>query len=74
MWCEMLCREWREGKALHPVRVYLIYVGAVVCFDGGCVEEDAAEIVICRREALYPEAFGLTSIRKAVTRYLHEAR
>ena len=52
----------------------MIYACEVDSFEGACAEDDAAEIVICRPDTLDPEAFGLTSIRKAVTRYLHEAR
>lgn len=61
-----------SGFMVHTLD--MIYACEVDSFEGACAEDDAAEIVICRPEALDPEAFGLTSIRKAVTRYLHEAR
>lgn len=38
-------------------------------FDGARAEDDAAEIIILRSDQLYPDDFGLDSIRKGVAIY-----
>lgn len=42
-------------------------------FDGARAEDDAAEIIVLRKEQLHPEEFGLNSIRKGVEIYLSKS-
>lgn len=53
-----------SGFEVHTVDMFFeCYVDN---FDGARAEDDAAEIVICPKEELNAEDFGLTSIRQAI--------
>lgn len=56
-----------KGFEVHTVD--MVFECSVDSFDTAHAEDDAAEIVICRREQLRAEDFGLQSIRQAVVRY-----
>lgn len=53
-----------SGFEVHTVD--LVFLCEVASLDEAKANDDAAEIVIVPQEKLDPEAFGLTSIRKAV--------
>lgn len=55
-----------SGFEVHTVD--LVFLCEVASFDAAKADDDAAEIVIVPKEKLDPQAFGLTSIRQAVSR------
>lgn len=55
------------GFEVHTLDMF--FECTVPSFEGACAEDDAAEILILPVEGLRAEAFGLTSIRKAVGIY-----
>lgn len=57
-----------SGFTVHTLD--MIYECEITDFAGAKAADDAAEILVVRPEEINPADFGLTSIRKAVERYL----